>query len=77
MMTHVALSLDRSRLFPIPFNHHGHQVVLGAVGHRVVFRVARTDVLMQQVVEVVNISPGLISLHGNDESPIWFHAISP
>lgn len=73
----VALSLDRGRLLPFPLNHHGHQVVFGTVGYRIVFRVARTHVLMQQVVELVNISPGLISLDSNDESHIWFHTFSP
>jgi hypothetical protein len=69
--------LDRSRLLPFPLNHHAHQFMLGLVGQRVVFHVARTHVLMQQVVELVNIRPGLISLDSNDESCIWFHPSLP
>ena len=51
--------------------------MFGTVSQRIVFRVARTYVPMQQVVEPVSIGSGLISLHGNDESHIWFHNFSP
>jgi hypothetical protein len=34
-------------------------------------------VLMQQVVELVDISPGLASLHSDDQSSIWLHAFPP
>jgi hypothetical protein len=43
----MSLSLDRGRLFPLPFDYHRHELMFGTVGHCVVFRVARTHVLMQ------------------------------
>ncbi len=55
------------------FGHHGDELVSGVVSQLTVSHMARTDVLVQQVVELVNLCAGLDPVHGDNQSCIWFH----